>query len=143
MTFRRHPLQRFVAVNQTDLCSEFNRTSQTITDKLLLFPSIALLERVFLRIGTADTDEQLQAVLAKFLPPVLLKLASQVDGVRKKVSPLTLQGFSYHLVNFAKHVKIAKSLIFKQMNISFIPGDGVIGSCQQTTEKSSEDPAAN
>jgi len=44
-----------------------------------------LLERVFLRLGSADTDEQLEAALAKFLAPVLLKLASQTDGVRKKV----------------------------------------------------------
>jgi len=45
-----------------------------------------LLERVFLRLGSADTDEQLEAALARFLTPVLLKLASQTDGVRKKVS---------------------------------------------------------
>ena len=45
-----------------------------------------LLERVFLRVGSAETDEQLQNVLFKFLPPVLLKLASQTDGVRKKVT---------------------------------------------------------
>jgi proteasome component ECM29 len=45
----------------------------------------ALLERVLLRIGSAETDEQLQSVVSKFLPPVLLKLSSQQDGVRKKV----------------------------------------------------------
>jgi len=45
-----------------------------------------LLERVFLRLGSAETDEQLEAALAKFLAPVLLKLASQTDGVRKKVT---------------------------------------------------------
>ncbi|XP_065156025.1 proteasome adapter and scaffold protein ECM29-like [Atheta coriaria] len=49
-----------------------------------------LLERVFLRVGTADTDEQFQNVLAKFLPPVLLKLASPHEGVRKKVMELLL-----------------------------------------------------
>jgi len=48
--------------------------------------SIVLLERVFLRLGSAETDEQLEASLAKFLGPVLLKLASQTDGVRKKVA---------------------------------------------------------
>ena len=46
---------------------------------------VVLLERVFLRLGSAETDEQLEAALAKFLAPVLLKLASQTDGVRKKV----------------------------------------------------------
>lgn len=45
----------------------------------------ALLERVFLRIGSADTDDQLQNAVSKFLPPVLLKLSSQQEGVRKKV----------------------------------------------------------
>ena len=44
-----------------------------------------LLERVFLRIGLAETDEQLETTLSKFLTPVLLKLSSQTDGVRKKV----------------------------------------------------------
>jgi len=46
-----------------------------------------LLERVFLRLGSAESDEQLETVLAKFITPVLLKLASQTDGVRKKVMP--------------------------------------------------------
>jgi hypothetical protein len=40
---------------------------------------------VFLRIGSAESDEQLQSAVSKFLPPVLLKLSSQQDGVRKKV----------------------------------------------------------
>ncbi|KAG1680273.1 Proteasome adapter and scaffold protein ECM29 [Nymphon striatum] len=43
-----------------------------------------LMERVFLRVGSADTDEQLQSAIGKFLPPVLLKLSSQQDGVRTK-----------------------------------------------------------
>ncbi|KAK3507508.1 hypothetical protein QTP70_027439 [Hemibagrus guttatus] len=46
------------------------------------------LERVFLRLGHADTDEQLQDVISKFLPPVLLKLSSAQEGVRKKVMEL-------------------------------------------------------
>jgi len=55
----------------------------------VLFPShlcTVLLERVFLRLGSAETDEQLEAALAKFLAPALLKLASQAEGVRKKVT---------------------------------------------------------
>ncbi|XP_014680930.1 PREDICTED: proteasome-associated protein ECM29 homolog [Priapulus caudatus] len=56
-----------------------------------------LLERVFLRVGSAETDEQLQNVICKFLPPVLLKLGSQQDGVRKKVMEL--------LVHINKRVK--------------------------------------
>lgn len=53
---------------------------------LLPFLSLDQLERVFLRLGHADTDEQLQDVISKFLPPVLLKLSSAQEGVRKKVS---------------------------------------------------------
>ncbi|XP_043596940.1 proteasome adapter and scaffold protein ECM29 isoform X1 [Bombus pyrosoma] len=54
------------------------------TDELIL------LERVFFRLGSADTDEQLQASVCKFLPPVLLKLSSGQEGVRKKVMELLI-----------------------------------------------------
>lgn len=54
------------------------------TDELIL------LERVFFRLGSADTDEQLQASVCKFLPPVLLKLSSAQEGVRKKVMELLI-----------------------------------------------------
>nr|CAH7763652.1 unnamed protein product [Callosobruchus chinensis] len=54
------------------------------TDELML------LERVFLRLGSAETDEQLQNVLCKFLPPVLLKLSSPQEVVRKKVMELLI-----------------------------------------------------
>ena len=56
-----------------------------------------LLERVFLRLGTAETDVQLQEAVSKFLPPVLLKLNSQNEGVRKKVMEL--------LVHINKRIK--------------------------------------
>ncbi|CAH1974017.1 unnamed protein product [Acanthoscelides obtectus] len=51
---------------------------------------LMLLERVFLRLGSAETDEQLQNVLCKFLPPVLLKLSSPQEPVRKKVMELLI-----------------------------------------------------
>lgn len=38
-----------------------------------------------MRLGHAETDEQLQNIISKFLPPVLLKLSSTQEGVRKKV----------------------------------------------------------
>lgn len=47
---------------------------------------IELLERVFLRLGSTETDDQLETVLGKFLTPVLLKLSSPHEEVRKKVS---------------------------------------------------------
>lgn len=48
----------------------------------------ALVDRVFLRIVSTDSDELFQASLHKFLAPVLLKLASQSEDVRKKVMEL-------------------------------------------------------
>ena len=54
------------------------------------FAFTALVERVFLRIGSAETDEQLEGVLGKFLAPVLLKLNSSEEAVRKKVFDLSL-----------------------------------------------------
>lgn len=47
-----------------------------------------LLERVFLRFVTAETDEQFESVLSKFLLPVLAKLDSPHEAVRKKVMEL-------------------------------------------------------
>ncbi|EEC14246.1 hypothetical protein IscW_ISCW021447 [Ixodes scapularis] len=47
---------------------------------------IVLLERVFLRIVTAETDEQFESILGKFLLPILLKLSSTQEGVRKKLA---------------------------------------------------------
>ncbi|XP_064200970.1 proteasome adapter and scaffold protein ECM29 [Anguilla rostrata] len=55
------------------------------------------LERVFLRLGHAETDDQLQDIISKFLPPVLLKLSSTQEGVRKKVMEL--------LVHLNKRIK--------------------------------------
>nr|XP_054765332.1 proteasome adapter and scaffold protein ECM29-like [Lytechinus pictus] len=49
---------------------------------------LELLDRVFLRIGSAESDEQLENVVCRFLPPVLLKLSSSQEGVRKKVLEL-------------------------------------------------------
>lgn len=43
-----------------------------------------MVERVFLRIGSAATDEALEAELNKFLPPIILKLTSPAEAVRKK-----------------------------------------------------------
>ncbi|XP_014217029.1 proteasome-associated protein ECM29 homolog [Copidosoma floridanum] len=58
-------------------------TAQPMDEKILL-------ERVFLRLGSAETDEQLQAAICKFLPPVLLKLSSSQEEVRKKVMELLM-----------------------------------------------------
>lgn len=52
-----------------------------------LFVLIELLERVLFRLGTAETDEQLETTVNKFLTPVLLKITSPNEAVRCKVRP--------------------------------------------------------
>ena len=56
----------------------------------------ALVERVFLRIGSAESDEQLEKELARFLTPVILKLDSTEDGIRKKVIDITGLSLFFH-----------------------------------------------
>ena len=46
---------------------------------------LSLLSNVEMRIALADSDEKLQSLLDKYLPPVLLKLNSQSEPVRAKV----------------------------------------------------------
>ena len=58
---------------------------------------MAQLDRVFMRLATALTDEEVTAVVAKSLPSCLLKLNSGTEGVRKKVLEL--------LVHINKRVK--------------------------------------
>ncbi|XP_072940517.1 proteasome adapter and scaffold protein ECM29 [Epargyreus clarus] len=58
---------------------------------------LLLLDRVFLRLGAADSDEQLESCLSRFLPPVILKLSSPHEQVRTKVMEL--------LVHVNKRVK--------------------------------------
>ncbi|KAH0628380.1 hypothetical protein JD844_009459 [Phrynosoma platyrhinos] len=73
-------------------------TRGIFSSKLSFFSFIIdQLERVFLRLGHAETDEQLQNIISKFLPPVLLKLSSTQEGVRKKVMEL--------LVHLNKRIK--------------------------------------
>lgn len=44
-----------------------------------------LLERVFLRVASAETDEQLERTVGTFLSPLLLKVASPHQDVKNKV----------------------------------------------------------
>lgn len=46
---------------------------------------LALVDKVELRIALADSDVKLQSVLNVYLPPLLLKLASEHISVRNKV----------------------------------------------------------
>lgn len=47
---------------------------------------LELLERVFLRVASAETDEQLEKTVKIFLCPLLLKVASPHQEVKNKVS---------------------------------------------------------
>lgn len=46
---------------------------------------LELLERVLFRLGTSDSDDQLEKAVLKFLTPVLLKITSPIETVRCKV----------------------------------------------------------
>ena len=52
-----------------------------------------LLERVFLRLGVAESDSQLEQALARFLTPVLLKTGSPSPAVRSKVTDSLLSWY--------------------------------------------------
>lgn len=44
-----------------------------------------LLERAFLRIGSAESDEQFETLIEKLLGPIIFKVPSPHETVRKKV----------------------------------------------------------
>lgn len=44
-----------------------------------------LLERVFLRVASAESDDQLEKTVKTFLCPVLLKVSSPYQEVKNKV----------------------------------------------------------
>ena len=62
-----------------------------------LFLLLVLLERVFLRVAAAETDEKLEQVLGRFLAPVLLKLASPIEDVKKKAGRIDSR-LNYHSI---------------------------------------------
>lgn len=51
----------------------------------IFFFNLELVEKVFLKIAFAETDDQLQSSLNGFLAPVLLKLSSRDEQVKNKV----------------------------------------------------------
>lgn len=55
-----------------------------------------LLEKVFLRLAAAESDDQLERTVGKFLTPTLLKLASPDGEVKKKVG-IVRRSFESHL----------------------------------------------
>ncbi|OXB60778.1 hypothetical protein ASZ78_016829 [Callipepla squamata] len=69
------------------------------------------LERVFLRLGHAETDEQLQNIISKFLPPVLLKLSSTQEGVRKKNFTIIYVKMGYPRLPVERQCELAPTLL--------------------------------
>lgn len=88
------------------------------------------LERVFLRLGHAETDEQLQDIISKFLPPVLLKLSSVQEGVRKKVRRVLSSSLSEEItVGLCSIAAPQKNVL---MSVPPLLGHGVVGPPEQT-----------
>ena len=56
---------------------------------LIAYQFSELLERVFLRLGLAESDEQLQQIVARFICPVINKGTSEHQSVRDKVGQLS------------------------------------------------------
>lgn len=67
----------------------------------LYFLCLELLERVLFRLGTTDTDEQLEVAVNKFLTPVLLKITSPHESVRCKVSETNDEITNFLFIEFA------------------------------------------
>lgn len=60
-----------------------------------------LIERVLFRLGTAENDEKFELNVAKFLPPVLLKITSPNEAVRCKVESKNCSISNYsHIITF-------------------------------------------
>ncbi|MBZ3878380.1 Proteasome-associated protein ECM29-like protein [Sciurus carolinensis] len=92
-------MERKISLSGTSVCEKQGCGSAVYIGERKTFAAKEgnQLERVFLRLGHAETDEQLQNIISKFLPPVLLKLSSTQEGVRKKVMEL--------LVHLNKRIK--------------------------------------
>ncbi|ERE83530.1 putative proteasome-associated protein ECM29 like protein [Cricetulus griseus] len=79
--------------------------------RFYILPDNDQLERVFLRLGHAETDEQLQNIISKFLPPVLLKLSSTQEGVRKKNFTIIYVKMGYPRLPVEKQCELAPTLL--------------------------------
>lgn len=62
-----------------------------------------LLERVLFRLGTTETDEQLETTVNKFLTPVLIKITSPNESVRCKVH-IQFDSIKSHFISMADRI---------------------------------------
>lgn len=73
---------------------------------------LELVNKVELKIALSQ-DEKLQAVLTTYLPPLLLKLASEHQSVRNKVSKamnlIMLRLTVYQVISTCQHIKVRLS----------------------------------
>ena len=58
---------------------------------------LSLVGKVELRIALVETDSKLEATLKTYLPPLLLKLASEHLTVRNKVSGNRAKRYEHHM----------------------------------------------
>ncbi|XP_044163962.1 proteasome adapter and scaffold protein ECM29-like isoform X2 [Acropora millepora] len=79
---------------------------------------LELLERVFLRVASAETDEQLERTVGTFLSPLLLKVASPHQDVKNKVVTL-LTHLNKRLKSRPKIQLPVKSLLLQYQDASF------------------------
>lgn len=116
-----------------------------------------LLERVFLRLGAAESDDQLEKVLGRFLVPVILKITSEHKTVQNKVLLLhlklpllafvslsSLSSHSPHLPPSLDDHTIVLSIVYIDLCTltSPTPGPGVIDPCEQEIEESASGAAS-
>jgi len=79
-----------IAGNDTfDTFGDLNMASSSQTAEA---KELSLLSKVEMRIALADTESKLAATLKTYLPPMLLKLASEHISVRNKVRALQFSG---------------------------------------------------
>ena len=98
----------------------FDWVEQILKAHVVFFCLTDQLERVFLRLGHAETDDQLQDIISKFLPPVLLKLSSVQEGVRKKVMHTMTNVRQYALyqhTDFLFHTLIYPTRFFLSLTV--------------------------
>ena len=75
---------------------------------------LELVERVFLNIVLAETDDQFSSALNRFLTPLLLKLSTPNEQVKNKV------GFIFFVFVFAKIINSLSSLSECISNIFYV-----------------------
>jgi len=120
----------------------------------MVLVSLELLERVFLRLGAAESDDQLEKVLGRFLVPVILKITSEHKTVQNKVLLLHLKLPLLAFISLSLPPSLFRQSCHRlymctatPMNFDLCtltsptPGPGVIDPCEQEIEESASGAA--